>query len=438
MSLDQFVAMVHDKSSKSPDAIATAFRKNKSLDLCSMSAISNACKALDPNLFPVGHGCVLSLACAHNSKHRDADCRASMTAFLEACDPAAFKVIPAETAAICRALVADTMQDAALAEAVLPTLLKALRKMQPSKEHMTPCHAAVLQASVKCKRYALGRQLLDEEIYCLCDTGLIASDYLLYYYYGGLVCAALKEHAYALKLFEMAITIPTAVPDAIIVAAWHRYQIITALSKGHAATFPRHASPACKNGRSSTGRESEVVGLLVKAYLGNKRAALETLMKDEHAYIRGENLTGLVAQMHDQMTTHAIRKMTATYMTLPLAAIASEAGLQGPEQAAKHVFKMIAAGDVNAVIDEGAGMVKFQESGEGALVSLEALQERIGKVADMQRRLVEAARAVRLENKYVGHLLRQDFAAGAAGPSSASPQLAVDAGVMAADAMDDS
>lgn len=86
--------------------------------------------------------------------------------------------------------------------------------------------------SIKCKRYALGRQLLDEPIYCLCDAGLIATDYLLYYYYGGLVCAALKEHARALKLFEMAITIPTTVQDAIIFAAWHRYQIITALFKG--------------------------------------------------------------------------------------------------------------------------------------------------------------------------------------------------------------
>lgn len=91
----------------------------------------------------------------------------------------------------------------------------------------------------------MGRQLLNEEIYCLCDTGLIASDYLLYYYYGGLVCTALKEHARALKLFEMAITIPTAVPDAIIIAAWHRYQIITALSQGAllflVATCPCHA-----------------------------------------------------------------------------------------------------------------------------------------------------------------------------------------------------
>lgn len=69
-----------------------------------------------------------------------------MTAWLEVCDAAAFRTIPTETAAICRALVSDSMQDAVLAESILPTLLRALRKMQPSTEHMTPFHAAVLQA----------------------------------------------------------------------------------------------------------------------------------------------------------------------------------------------------------------------------------------------------------------------------------------------------
>lgn len=68
-----------------------------------------------------------------------------MTAWLEECDAASFKVIPSETASICRALVADAMQDVAIAEVVLPILLQALRKMQPTPEHMTPFHAAVLQ-----------------------------------------------------------------------------------------------------------------------------------------------------------------------------------------------------------------------------------------------------------------------------------------------------
>lgn len=69
MSLDQFVLSVHEKAFKSQDAIATAFRKNKSLDLCSMSAITNACKALDPHVHSVGHGCVLcdALLCSEHA-----------------------------------------------------------------------------------------------------------------------------------------------------------------------------------------------------------------------------------------------------------------------------------------------------------------------------------------------------------------------------------
>lgn len=110
---------------------------------------------------------------------------------------------------------------------------------------------------------------------------------------------------------------------------------------GHAATFPKYASPACKHGRTTTSRETEPVGLLVRAYLGNKLPALEKLMQDEQAFIRAENLTGLVGQMRDQMITHAIRKMTATYMTLPLAAVAAEAGLQSAAEASKHVFKCV-------------------------------------------------------------------------------------------------
>jgi COP9 signalosome complex subunit 3 len=69
-------------------------------------------------------------------------------------------------------------------------------------------------------------------MYHLSDTGVIATDYLLYHYYGALVYIALKQYPKALRMLEAAITTPTNVPDAIIVCAWQRYQIITALLTG--------------------------------------------------------------------------------------------------------------------------------------------------------------------------------------------------------------
>lgn len=81
-------------------------------------------------------------------------------------------------------------------------------------------------------------------------------------------------------------------------------------------------------------------------------------------------------------------------------------------------------------------MVAFTEDLDGAAVSVEALQERMAKVSDMQRRLVEASRAVQLEPKYVGNLLRQDNLSAAGGASGGGA--AVDIADPAADAMDDS
>lgn len=97
---------------------------------------------------------------------------------------------------------------------------------------------------------------------------------------------------------------------------------------------------------------------------------------------------------------------------------------------------MIAAGDVNAVIDEEAGMVRFKDDVDGGSVSIEALQERMSKVVDMQRRLVEASRAIQLEPKYVGNLLRQDILSAGAGTSGGAG--VPDAADLPPDAMDDS
>lgn len=97
--------------------------------------------------------------------------------------------------------------------------------------------------------------------------------------------------------------------------------------------------------------------------------------------------------------------------------------------------RMIAAGDVKAVIDEEAAMVRFTDDIDGGAVSVDALHERMAKVADMQKRLLEASRTTQLEPKYVSNLLRQDvFPAAVAVPGAAM----ADVTDLPTDAMDDS
>lgn len=109
---------------------------------------------------------------------------------------------------------------------------------------------------------------------------------------------------------------------------------------GQAAQFPKHASAACKQGKIAGKADStDTVGSLVKAYLAKKPQVVDKILKDEEMPLKSENLFGLAKQVRAQITTHAIRNMTATYMTLPLASVAAEVGLASPEEAANHIYK---------------------------------------------------------------------------------------------------
>jgi hypothetical protein len=79
---------------------------------------------------------------------------------------------------------------------------------------------------------------------------------------------------------------------------------------------------------------------------------------------------------------------------------------------------MIAAGDVNATIDEGEGMVKFSDGKRGATVSIAELRQKVGKISKLQAMIVDATRQAKLENRYVANLMRQQEMS-SAGPSYA-------------------
>ena len=78
--------------------------------------------------------------------------------------------------------------------------------------------------------------------------------------------------------------------------------------------------------------------------------------------------------------------------------------------------RMIAAGEINALIDEGEGMVKFTDSKRGATVSIADLRKQVGKISELQSMLVDATRQAKLENRYVANLMRQQEMS-SAGPS---------------------
>ena len=88
------------------------------------------------------------------------------------------------------------------------------------------------------KQYYLARQLLQQDIYELGGTGLQSADYLLYCFYGAKACIAVKDVPAAFRLLELACTAPTSVGDAIMLAAWHLYQLVFPLHMGAPVAMP--------------------------------------------------------------------------------------------------------------------------------------------------------------------------------------------------------
>ena len=64
--------------------------------------------------------------------------------------------------------------------------------MSASNWH-TGADTSIVCRCIKSKQYFLARKLLQQDIFCLGDTGLNAADYLLYCYYSALVCIAVKD-----------------------------------------------------------------------------------------------------------------------------------------------------------------------------------------------------------------------------------------------------
>ena len=264
-------------------------------------------------------------------------------------------------------------------------------------------HALQCCRCIKSKQYFLARRLLDQDIYCLADTGLVAGDYLLYCYYGGLVCIAIKDHDLAFHLLQLSITMPTTCADAIMQAAWSRYQLLHTLRTGAAqpqadtadfvrpvlravtplahvavhrsatrgmlrsrgklcrpnqvhmhravalspmhqcpgedAPFPKHASQAARRDQKDA---SPVTQLTAHFAAGRAEKFVEVLSQHEAA-LRDEGVLGLVWQLRDRFPVHTIRRLTATFLTLSLDDLATQAGLPSAEAAKQLVAKCDAA-----------------------------------------------------------------------------------------------
>eukprot|EP01062_Namystynia_karyoxenos_P082033 TRINITY_DN914_c2_g1_i1.p1 TRINITY_DN914_c2_g1~~TRINITY_DN914_c2_g1_i1.p1 ORF type:complete len:439 (+),score=164.13 TRINITY_DN914_c2_g1_i1:80-1396(+) len=286
----------------------------------------------------------------------------------------------------------------------IPHLLQALTILRPAADHLTPLHADFVCLCLLEKQYTLALRVLNDTIYEIKPqvTGVTPRDMMLYYYYGGMVYAALRKFPQAISFFEACITTPATTLNAIVVEAYKKYVLVCVLHRGKCPN-PKHCPPAV--GKTIKRYCSEYNELADKFEKKELDKLTDCINKHRNIFEDDRNW-GLVCQVQKAYTRQAISRLTNTYDTLSLDDIAKNAGLQSGAAAEALIVEMVDQGQISARIDERNGMVTFTDAQPTDLY--DRMLETMEKVKAMATRIEQLDESVQVSREYVQKSLQRD------------------------------
>ncbi|XP_064623892.1 COP9 signalosome complex subunit 3-like [Lineus longissimus] len=281
-------------------------------------------------------------------------------------------------------------------------LLKAINKIQLFPSQLTSIHVDLCQLCLLSKCFKPALQILDVDTTDVSKEGghYDAKHFLLYYYYGGMIYAGLKNYDRALYFFEIAVTTPSMAVSHIMLEAYKKFILVALILLGKIPSLPKYTS--------------QVVGRYVKplcqayhdvalAYGTNNPAELQAAVNKHTEVFTRENNMGLVKQVVSSLYRKMIQRLTKTFMTLSLSDMASRVQLSGPKEAEKYVLHMIEDGEVFATINQKDGMVSFHDNPEkyNNIDMLVRLDQEMQKCIQLDEKLAEMDREITVNPTYV-------------------------------------
>lgn len=79
-------------------------------------------------------------------------------------------------------------------------------------------------------------------LFCFQDTNHDARYFLLYYYYGGMIYAAMKDYDRALYFFEVCVSTPALAMSHIMLEAYKKYILVSLILHGKVIPVPKYSS----------------------------------------------------------------------------------------------------------------------------------------------------------------------------------------------------
>ncbi|KAG9508932.1 COP9 signalosome complex subunit 3, partial [Fragariocoptes setiger] len=290
-------------------------------------------------------------------------------------------------------------------------LTRAISKIQSHSSQLTSVHSDLCQLCLdsKCLRPAI--YFLDVEITDINkeDGHFDVKHLLLYYYYGGLIYAGMKNYDRALYFFEAVLTIPATVVSSIVVEAHKKHIILTLLLYGKLpeAQLPKYISPVVARHRRQLGL---AYLKFANEYPSQNYERLQTTVnKYQQVYERDENM-GLIKQCLAAVHKRNIKRLTRTFLTLSLTDVANHVGLTGEKEAESYIFQMIEEGEIFASINQKDGMVVFLDNPEkfNSASVFRQMQQDMETCMQLNERLRIMDQEIAQSPKYLAKLRAED------------------------------
>ncbi|EKX55201.1 hypothetical protein GUITHDRAFT_98981 [Guillardia theta CCMP2712] len=388
--MEGIIHRIQGLSGKQDDWRSLVQQLDNNLDfLCqSRLAIDEIYGQLNPESH--GIGCVYLLYCKTKDAERSSSDEMFIQQVRDLCvsgNPEQLKFVRSKFCEVCRIFTEICRESASRAMFGITPLCVGISKVRPSPEHLTSIHADLLQLCLVAKVFKPALPIVSQRILYVTKDCVQPRDFLLYYYYGGMLYTALKDYNKALDMFQLAFTMPCHALNEILVETYKKYVLVSLIVHGEVQSLPKYSTNIVQRLiKNCCAEYNEIANACSANKLDELRNCVE---KHKNLLTKNQNL-GLAMQMIDSMCSRSIQRLTETFVTLSLTDIAQEVKLPDAESARSQVLRMIEREQIVATIDEEKGMVSFDTEPDKA--TSQQLLLRLSKQIEVAMELNEKLR----------------------------------------------
>lgn len=262
---------------------------------------------------------------------------------------------------LCRAYVHVSIALRQTKASIRP-LQKALLTLDLPSYQLTPLHACLTLMCVHSQCYFAAMPLVEETMLEMNPEVhfVIVADILKYFYYGGMAFLGMKKYQQALEFFKMAITLPAKQLSLIMVEAYKKYILVSAiLFYQPSLELPAATSRLVQ--RNIKEYCASYIALVTLQSESEPFTAMRLYLETNPTAFQESGNYGLAKQAVIAVQRHKIQCATHVFSTLSLQDLAKYAGYVDAATTMKDIHLLIREKKINATIDMQNQMITFDE-----------------------------------------------------------------------------